>query len=213
LIDHFGFRIFLMMRSDQSEKFMKGINYLRSILILSVVLVFAVAVIAQDDKTSQGQDAQRPAADKPPDIRTAALRQLGLSREQLQQIKKLNVERKPLMDAAQKRLRETNRALDESIYADGASDADVQARLKEFQAAQAEVAKIRFTNELAVRRILTSDQLVRFREMRQRFERARENIENRTPPERVIPGDRLKTLRNSPAVQRFVKQNLKKPRF
>jgi len=202
-----------MMRSDQSEKFMKGINYLRSILILSVVLVFAVAVIAQDDKTSQGQDAQRPAADKPPDIRTAALRQLGLSREQLQQIKKLNVERKPLMDAAQKRLRETNRALDESIYADGASDADVQARLKEFQAAQAEVAKIRFTNELAVRRILTSDQLVRFREMRQRFERARENIENRTPPERVIPGDRLKTLRNSPAVQRFVKQNLKKPRF
>ena len=43
-------------------------------------------------------------------------------------------------------------------------------------------------NELAVRRILTPDQLFRFRDLRQRFEQAaRENFQNRRP----LNGDRM----------------------
>lgn len=38
-------------------------------------------------------------------------------------------------------------------------------------------------NELGVRRILTPDQLARFRELRQRFEQARRNLENRVWPD------------------------------
>jgi Spy/CpxP family protein refolding chaperone len=198
------------MRSAESDKFMKRHNYLRSILIVSAIFVFAIGVMAQETPVNE-QNAQRPAANKPPDIRTAALRQLGLSPEQAQQIRKLNMERKPLMDNAQRRLREANRALDEVIYADNASDADVHARLKDFQLAQAEVARIRFTNELAVRRILTPDQLFRFRRMRQRFEEARENAENRNPAGRQVPDNAVRPVQRP--VQNLLKQNLKRPRF
>ena len=42
----------------------------------------------------------------------------------------------------------------------------------------AEVARLRFMNELAVRRILTKEQLVRFRELRRRFDARGANIQN-----------------------------------
>ena len=48
-------------------------------------------------------------------------------------------------------------------------EATFQASLKELQLAQAEAAKLRFLNELGVRKILTPDQLARFRELRRKF--------------------------------------------
>ena len=63
--------------------------------------------------------------------------------------------------------------------ADTVSDEEVQARLKEVQAAQAELVRLRFENELAVRKVLTPEQLVRFRELRQRFEQMRENFQDK----------------------------------
>jgi Spy/CpxP family protein refolding chaperone len=73
------------------------------------------------------------------------------------------------MEAALNRLREANLALDAAIYADSVDEEVFEARLKDQQLAQAEVARLRFTSELAVRKILTPDQLTRFRDLRQRF--------------------------------------------
>lgn len=137
-------------------------------------MLFAVPVLAQDEPVSE---PQRPVANQDP--RANMLRQLGLNRDQIQRLQRINRERKPLMDAAQEKLRNANRVLDEAIYADEVSDTDVQAKLKDVQLAQAEVLRIRFMNELAIRRLLMPEQLVRFRNMRQRFERAREEAENR----------------------------------
>lgn len=185
---------------------MKRADHLISVAILLAGLFSASAVIGQE-KLVEGQApvTQRPNATNQPDVRTATLRQLGLSNVQLQQIRRINIERKPLMDAAQRRLSQSNRLLDEIIYADNARDADIQARLKDFQLAQAEVSKIRFMNELAVRRILTPEQLVRFRQMRQRFEQVRNNAERRQQTDR-------QTI-NRPPNQNFIKQNQKNPRF
>ena len=147
-------------------------------LVAAVLGVFACSAMAQDNKpTDQPQDPQRAENNRPPDARSNMLRQLGLSREQMQELRRINKERKPTMQEAQSRLRLATRSLDESIYADQVNEADVQARLKEMQSAQAEVVKNRTMNELAVRRILTPDQLVRFREMRQRFEQVRVNAD------------------------------------
>lgn len=110
------------------------------------------------------------------EFRATALRQLGLTRPQMQLIQRLNRERKPLMDAAQMRLRRANKALDEAIYSDDASEELFQTRLKDLQAAQAEVVRLRFAHEFGVRRVLTPEQLIRFRQMRDRFERARQGI-------------------------------------
>ena len=106
---------------------------------------------------------------------------LGLSPEQLQQIKKMNQQRKPLLDAAMVRVRNANRALDEAIYADNFDEATFQASLKELQLAQADMAKLRFQNELGIRKILTPDQLARFRQLRQQYAPPPEGQE---PPKR-----------------------------
>ncbi len=135
--------------------------------LLTLGLSFAAA--AQQPKPTDVTDDGRQAS-LPQEMRVNVLRQLGLSPEQVQRIGRLNRARKPMVDEAQRRLRIATRALDEAIYADEVVETDVQARLKDFQLAQADVARLRFMNELAVRRILTKDQLTRFRELRRRFE-------------------------------------------
>jgi Spy/CpxP family protein refolding chaperone len=138
------------------------------------LLLVATGVLAQDARPT---DVSAPPAGQPPlqDVRANFLRRLGLSQQQMQQIRRMNQARKPLVDDTQRRLREATRALDDAIYADQVVETDVQARLKEFQLAQADVARVRFMNELGVRRILTPEQLVLFRNLRRRFEEVREN--------------------------------------
>jgi Spy/CpxP family protein refolding chaperone len=117
------------------------------------------------------------------DRRPNLLQELGLSAEQVQQIRQINRERRPESDAALKRLGDANRRLDEAIYADSVDENEVGIRLKEVQDAQAELASIRFMNELAIRNVLSPDQLVRFRDMRRQFAEARERFrESRQGP-------------------------------
>ena len=97
------------------------------------------------------------------------LRTLGLSRAQMMQVRRVNQARKPQVDAAQGRLRDANRALDEAIYADNFDQSSFDSRLKELQAAQADLARLRFTSEMNIRKILTPEQLARFRDLRRRY--------------------------------------------
>ena len=101
-------------------------------------------------------------------------RELGLTPEQRQRIQQMNQARRPLMKAATGRLREANRALDAAIYADSLNEEDVAARLRDFQEAEAEVAKLRFRAELELRKVLTPEQLGKFRYLRERFAKQRE---------------------------------------
>lgn len=183
---------------------------IRTGLLFSLAaFLFAGSIDAQENRSGEPTpDVQRPAANQPQDVRANMLRQLGLSREQIQQLRRINAERQPHMENAQTRLRIANRALDEAIYADQVNEADVQVRLREMQLAQAEVIKIRFINELAVRRILTPEQLVRFRNMRQRFERAREEAENSRRANGVTPVRNGNTFQESkPAAKPVTRPN------
>ncbi len=193
---------------------MKMFSFPRAFFLVACFTVPAMLASAQDTKTAEPQpDVQQPAPNQQ-DVRGNMLRQLGLSREQIQQIRRMNQERKPQMEEAQRRFREANRALDAAIYADEVNDADVQARLKDVQIAQAEIQRLRFMNELAVRRILTPDQLVRFRELRDRFERERQNLEQARPfrnlqeMERQIPPN---DAHPTPPPMNVVRQQQTKP--
>ena len=116
------------------------------------------------------------------------LRELGLSKEQIQQIRQIHEEKRQQMETAQMRLRDANRSLDQAIYADAVNEADIQARLKEVQTAQSEVIKIRNMTELAVRKVLTPEQLAKFRDVREKFikrmEDQRMNEDEQPPQER-----------------------------
>jgi Spy/CpxP family protein refolding chaperone len=91
----------------------------------------------------------------------------------------MNREMAPRRTAARQRLREANRILDASIYSDILDEAQVAANLKEFQEAQAVVSALNFESELNIRKILNAEQLARFRDMRQRFNERREELQNR----------------------------------
>jgi Spy/CpxP family protein refolding chaperone len=136
------------------------------------------AIILHAGFSAFGQETPKPAGTPaaeagPNQQRSALFRQLGLTPDQITKIRRLNVERRPRMDAAQSRLREANAALDAAIYADALDQPDVELKIKDAQSAQAEVQRLRFLNELEVRKILTPEQLLRFRELRKQFAESR----------------------------------------
>lgn len=156
-----------------------------SLILIAVLGLMTVSAFAQDGpppedrKMGPPPDGQGPPPNARPGDRGQLLRELGLSREQFQQIRRMNQERKPVMDAAHRRLNEANRALDQAIYADTLNEQDIEVRMKEVQAAQSDMVRLRFMNELQVRKILTPEQLIKFRDLREKFEQMRENFKDR----------------------------------
>jgi Spy/CpxP family protein refolding chaperone len=151
------------------------IPFFHSSLGIVGVLLFFLSASGQDTSPQT-----RPVPDKPPaqnaqDAPINLIRQLGLSPDQVQQMRKINIERKPILNEAQRRFREANKSLDEAIYSDRLDENDIDMRLKDVLAAQTELAKVRYANELAVRKILTPEQLVHFRDLRQKFEQLRKD--------------------------------------
>jgi Spy/CpxP family protein refolding chaperone len=150
---------------------------LRTILSIFSLFLFAGVAVGQPGPPDlQGPDDRRG------DGRPNLLAELNLTPEQVQQIRQFNIERRPQMQAAQRRHREANLALDAAIYADTVNEAEVQARLRELQAAQAELARLRFESELAIRKVLTPEQLTKFREIRRQFEEHRLRMRQNGPP-------------------------------
>jgi len=152
------------------------------ILSPKFVLLALLALGCAGAVSAQGN--LQPVGDRPPPEergemkRPNLIRILGLSPAQMMEVRRVNQARKPQMDAAQGHLQEANRALDEAIYADNFDQATFDSRLKEVQAAHAEVARLRFTNEMNIRKILTPEQLARFRELRRKFA---------PPPDQRVP--------------------------
>lgn len=145
------------------------------LLVIGLLAVcFTWTVRGQDEDPA---DIAANFADRP--ARPNLLEALGLTPDQIRQIRAMNRERKPVMEAAQQRLREANRTLDAAIYGDTLDESEVQARLAAFMQAQAEVARIRFQSEVQLRKILRPEQLTKFRMLRARMARARENLKQR----------------------------------
>lgn len=158
---------------------MKHVKFLLLLIVAVVALTGAASGQAGPPPGGPPPDGQ-PQGDRPDDNRPNLLAELGLSPDQVQQIRRMNQERRPAMMQAQRRMRLANRDLDQAIYADNFSEADFQARLREFQAAQAEMTRLRFESELSVRKVLTPEQILKFRQLRAQFaDRRRDNMQNR----------------------------------
>jgi Spy/CpxP family protein refolding chaperone len=156
---------------------------------LFFIILFALAGTSTALYAQEGPPPGEGPHDERGDDRPNLLAALGLSPEQVQQIRRINQERRPAMMLAQRRMREANRALDMAIYRDAAvNDEEFQTRLKEVQAAQSDLARLRFETELSVRRILTQDQLVRFRDLRRQFAEEREKNMRERRQERMGDG-------------------------
>lgn len=161
---------------------------------LSPKFVIAILMLAFSVAAQNGPPPEEASQFTPE--RPNLLENLGLTQDQIREIRLMNRDRKPRMEAAQKRLREANQALDQAIYGDAINESEIQVRLSAFQAAQAEVSRIRFQSEVELRKILTPEQLTKFRQLRARVARARQANQQRRQPARNRPLQRIRQLPN-----------------
>lgn len=185
-------------------------NYLLAIVTVGV---FAASAFGQNGGVSGAGPQATPnqMVKVQNDGRQKLLTQLGLSRDQIRQLRMLNQGRRAIMEAAQLRVREATKFLDDEIYNVVLDEADVDAKVKDLQLAQAEITKLRATNEVAVRKILTADQLVRFRELRDRFEQNRQDtLDRRQERMRVNNGMSDQNTRRTQPNRQFLR-NQNKP--
>lgn len=174
-------------------------RFVRVGLALAGMAVFAAAAVGQERRPMEPRPADNRFAGEPrePAPRPNLLRELGLSPDQIEALRKLNQERKPVEEAARKRFQDATRGLNLAIYSDEVDEPAYRASLLEYQSAQAELARIKFSNELAVRRLLTPEQLMKFREIRRRFAEARERLQDR-PARQAQPRGQFPPRRQPP---------------
>lgn len=145
-------------------------------LLTFVLLAFSAVNAQQESRPSAAQN------DKP---EAPLQQQLNLAPEQIKQIRQINRDTREQMRAAAQKQRAARRALDSAIYADDPNEQETEKRLQEFSDAQAALTKMRVRTEFRIRRVLKSEQLSLFRDLRQRAgERARRTRRDGISPQR-----------------------------
>jgi Spy/CpxP family protein refolding chaperone len=93
---------------------------------------------------------------------------LNLTPDQIQKIRSINAELKDQRQAANQRLRQAQRALAEAVESPTTNEALIEQRSREVADAQAATIRLRSLTEARVLQVLTPEQRIRLREMRQR---------------------------------------------
>lgn len=175
---------------------------------LKVIFAFFILMLTFSAVSAQIEDEpdDAPPPGERPMRRPNLLRELGLTDVQIRQLRTINEQNRPRLKTAQEKMRNAKRALDEAIYADAVDNANIELKLREFSAAESEINRIRATTELAVRNVLTPEQLTRFRELRANFE---ERLEERRNRRKERKGERRNPRRDRqlPPNRRLNRQN------
>lgn len=137
--------------------------------------VFALPV-AGVPQQSQEANAQTPAA-APQDPIT----QLNLTPEQRQQIRAIREENKEEREAINRRLRETQKALNQALDAETPNESLIEQRVRERGEAETAFIRLRVQTEARIRRVLTPEQVNTLRILRAQAQAARrdQRLENR----------------------------------
>jgi Spy/CpxP family protein refolding chaperone len=180
---------------------------------------FAFALFTQSPNAARAQTAaatpqqsaqqQEGAVQSNPNDPVSLLGQLNLSQEQIGQMRSIQGESVPQARELTRRLNQARRALDEAIYSDAVEESLIEQRARDVADAQAALVRLRAQTELRVRRVLTPEQLQRFRDLRQqvrreqRIERQLDRGVNPNNPNRVNPNNPNRTNQrpNAPADQ------------
>jgi Spy/CpxP family protein refolding chaperone len=149
----------------------------------AVLLLLAGAFGQANAQTAAPQQSQTdPAqmrasqANRVPD-----LAQLNLTPDQIQKIRGINAELKDQRQAANQRLRLAQRALAEAIESPNPDEKLIDQRSHEVADAQAATIRLRSLTEARVLQVLTPEQRVRLREMRQRNQALRRDGNQQLP--------------------------------
>ena len=139
---------------------------------------------------------------------------LELTKEQRIQIREIRQRMQPQNQMVNRRVQIARRALDEAIYADEPDEALIEQRARELAEAQTEQVKARATTEYQIRRVLTNEQLKKFRFLRMmmmRQDRLRQQLK-RAEQDRTLRDNQQPMLRprqnpNNFPIRNRIKQN------
>jgi len=165
--------------------------------LLSIVALLSSAVLAVGQENQSGppqtQTNQTGPAGDP-------IRQLNLTAEQVEKIRAIREQNKDERFAATQRLRQAQRAMDDAIEADNASEALIEQRARELAEAQIAVTRMGAMTQLRIRRVMTPEQLTKLRALRQQALNLREQGRNQRNPDQMRPRERSQRRRD--AIQR-----------
>lgn len=136
------------------------------VLLATLLMLAGSAVNAQSNQeptTALAQPQTQPAENAMSD-----LRQLGLLPDQIQKIRTINLELKDQRQAAGMKLRQAKRALDEAVESPTPNEALIEQRSREVAEAQAGTIRLRSLTEARILQVLTPEQRMKLREIRQR---------------------------------------------
>ena len=124
-------------------------------------------------------------------------RSLNFTQEQRDQVRQIIQSQRQQLRQAQVRIREARESLDQAMYSEEFDQSEVEVKIQNLAQAQAQVTMIRLRSEMEIRKILSTDQLRRFLEIkaaakerrrqrqmlrRERMRNNRERLNRNRPP-------------------------------
>lgn len=152
---------------------------------LSLAVLFLTGAGMRAGAQNQ-QNPTQPAQSQTQTSQTSQIPDLGplnLTPDQIQKIRSINAELKDQRQAANQRLRLAQRALADAVESPTTDEALIEQRSREVADAQAATIRLRSLTEARVLQVLTPEQRIRLREMRQRNQALRRANQQ-------LPGDR-----------------------
>ncbi len=139
-------------------------------VILSIAFVLLGTSVAAFAQTTQIQNQTDPSQAQNAQAQNQGneLRLLGLTPDQIQKIRAINLDLKDERQAANMKLREAQRALADVVESPTPDEALIAQRSREVAEAQANTIRLRSLTEARILQVLTLEQRIRLREMRQR---------------------------------------------
>jgi Spy/CpxP family protein refolding chaperone len=171
----------------------------------TLLALSAQPVRAQDASPTTAQQQDGAATQINPNDPATILGHLNLSSEQITQMRSIQSESVPQAKQLNQRLVQARRSLDEAIYSDNVDESLIEQRARDVAEAQAALVRFRAQTELRVRRILTTEQLQTFRNLRdqailnrQQQRRIERRLERQANPQRQGNALDNQNRRNNP---------------
>src|SRR5438094_9085606 len=148
---------------------------LTALSLLTISTQSRAQTTTQPNVSEPAQAQQQPAA-----TMQDMIGELGLTAEQIQKWRAINMELRDQQQSANMRLREARRALAEAVESPTSNEELVKQRAKELSDAQAGTTQLQALKEARILQTLTPEQRVKLKEIRQRNQAARRaNIQQR----------------------------------
>jgi len=200
------------MMDKDGNQMKRDTKSMKLVMLAATVLLFGLCGVVAA-QTTQAENSPAPAQTQTPDLQPnqmADLRPLGLTPDQIQKIRTINFDLKNERQAAGMKLRQTQRALAEAIESGTPNESLIEQRSREVAEAQANTIRLRSLTEARILQVLTPEQRVKLREMRQRNLALRRERQQGAPNGLNQPQQGLQRNPNSPVLNPAQRRGLRR---